>query len=908
MPLRPKLLLSSFLVSTFLSCAAYAACTPDQTLKQRELHASLKDAVTELTRAKSRLNGQVRRIEALGIGAESVSPKPVEPERHTPTFDARGRLTLDCDDTEAVEATLLIASDEVLIFSTEVELYIEGVEAREAEVIALEEAAEKEAETAQPEPDDQTVPQSSNQDEGSGATDQAQEQPQEGDGEAEQTGKPLESDDEGTDQAKGNDGTNESDEGTNQADGNEGSNESDEGQTDQADGSTGDDEQRAEPLKVDDNDLVYQRLLTLPEAAIRSEPTSDDDAVQSIPAFSVLYVYDRAARGGADWIQVGPGIAGGPTGWIREDQTLAWNSALVMQFAPVGKRERVLFFRDSGDLIDVITDFQFATEAKGFYKRLKEGALEEDRFVAAEPATAVRYEDEPYLLPIIDHIEEAFDDASEVTLVKVASVSLNTEKLEERDTESLERKDEDQGSANLEDFRIGITFVIDSTASMGPYIERTHDAVRAIYSRFEGMDENVQASFGLVAYRDNYDHDNRIRYVTEIVQPLDIEASPKTILANIDSVQPSPAATVDWREDAYAGVASAIESFDWSPFTARIVILITDAGAREGADKLASRTDLTTSVLVQDAVAKNIAIIPIHLITPEAEAQNDVGRAEDQYRRLSQTGDENNQKYLALDATSDAEFAREIDSAAEFLANEILRLARSTSGGDAAEGNGESNDGDQQSDEPAVQDGTLKSDQDDGGAEAGPQGKLANVLATEILRARLEYLGGKDEAGAPSFVSGWAADRDLTDPQKRTLKFSVFLTRNQISALAQSVEQLVDAFRSAGTSPGAFFDQLQLVAAKTARDPDLVRQDEKAAVREILPSFIQGLPYLSEVLRLDRELWEQFSTADRENFVEGLEEKLRVYNRLYEQTESWVDFGAGDPALEAYAMPLEKLP
>jgi serine/threonine-protein kinase PpkA len=209
---------------------------------------------------------------------------------------------------------------------------------------------------------------------------------------------------------------------------------------------------------------------------------------------------------------------------------------------------------------------------------------------------------------------------------------------------------------------------------------------------------------------------------------------------------------------------------------------------------------------------------------------------------------------------------------------------------------------------PAVNDGFITSDALQGGGEAGPEGRLASAVASEILRARLEYIGQRDDATAPSFVAGWAADRDLTDPQRKSLEFSVFLTRNQISALAQSVALLVDAFRSGGSAPGAFFDELQLIAAKTARDPERVRADETEAIREILPAFLQGLPYLSEVLRLDRPLWDSFSTADRENFVEGLEEKLTIYRRLYDQTENWVDFGAGDPALEAYPLPLAQLP
>ena len=160
------------------------------------------------------------------------------------------------------------------------------------------------------------------------------------------------------------------------------------------------------------------------------------------------------------------------------------------------------------------------------------------------------------------------------------------------------------------------------------------------------------------------------------------------------------------------------------------------------------------------------------------------------------------------------------------------------------------------------------------------------------------------------YVSYTPSDRDLKDPRRQSLEVSVFLTRNQLSALAQSVEKITDAFKAAGSSPGAFFDQLQLIAATAARDLERVRADESAAIREILPAFLQGLPYTSDsgVLSLTREYWESISTSDRQAFVEDLEAKLRIYQALYDQTENWVDFGADDPALEAYPVRLKQLP
>lgn len=769
-----------------------------------------------LDQAQATLRGQTRRLEALEPPPSDPPAAPDAPGREADGFGPDGDPLVDCEREDEVADALAAATFGLAGFRDRVDAFSEAVEAREALVIALEDAA------------------------------------------ASTTPAPTPTDPERTAEAP------------------------DEGAAGSA---------AAEPLKVDGNDLVFQRVLTLPDARIVPEAGAEDGGAEPAPPFSVLYVYERAEVGGRAWLGVGPGVAGERAGWIDAERTLEWNSALVMQFAPVGRRKRALFFESSRDLVDLIADFQFVSEAGELYEQLDRGALEDRRIIAAEPATAVQYDSEPYLLPILDHLEERFDDGSAVTLVKVASVSLKTGELAARDAKSLAPQEETQRS--LKDFRIGLTFVMDTTASMGPYIRRTHETVRAIYEALAGLEASI--SIGLVAYRDNTSHDAGVGYVTEVIQPLDPGANPRSVVANIGSVRPSKAPTVDWREDAYAGIAEAMERFDWNPYDLKLMFLITDAGAREGGDALAARQDLTTSVLAEAARLNKIAIVPIHLITPEAQKLGEVAGAARQYSELGLTGDANSQKYLAVDATSDAAFIREVRDAASLIVEDIRRMQAEEQAQQAPL-------------DPSRNDGFLKSDGLQGGGEAGPRSRLAGLVANELLRAKLEYLGERDAAAAPSFISGWAANRDLTDPSRATLTFSVFLTRNQVSALAQGVELLVDAFRSAGTSPDAFFDELQLIAARTARDPEQVRADERAAVREILPSFVQGLPYLSEVLRLDRPLWRSFSNADKQRFVEALEGKLAFYRRLYDQTENWVDFGAGDPALESYPLPLSQLP
>ncbi len=182
--------------------------------------------------------------------------------------------------------------------------------------------------------------------------------------------------------------------------------------------------------------------------------------------------------------------------------------------------------------------------------------------------------------------------------------------------------------------------------------------------------------------------------------------------------------------------------------------------------------------------------------------------------------------------------------------------------------------------------------------------QLADAIGTEILRAQLESLG--DEA--PRFLAGWAADRDLVEPDLRALEVSVFLTRNQLSTLDKQLDVIVDAFNAGGSS-AEFFDRLQQIAAETATDPDAVGgSSDTDAIRTLLPDFLANLPYQSDVLTMDRNDWDGLPDASRSEFIDKIRGKQRVYQDLFNQIDIWKDFGSGNPGLQATPIRLKNLP
>jgi len=365
------------------------------------------------------------------------------------------------------------------------------------------------------------------------------------------------------------------------------------------------------------------------------------------------------------------------------------------------------------------------------------------------------------------------------------------------------------------------------------------------------------------------------------------------VLANLQRVTEAPASNVGFREDGFAGVQVALEDMDWSPYDARLIVMVTDASSREGDDPLAAYPGLTAEVLSERARSMGIVLLPMHLLTSAGSTAQDHAAAQDQYTRLSQTGDISVNKYRSFDANDAEAFGISLQA----LARQIVRDVTTAASGQLI---GET-------DLAALE---LELGPDVGGSSTPEEeaADFAAVVSNELFRAQLESLGRVEGGVAPAFLSGWAADLDLNDPTITTLEVSVFLTRNQLSTLDKQLDLIVSAFRDGGSDPETFFDNLQLLAASMATDPDAVRNDDRLAVQTIMPAFLANLPYRSQVLNLNRDRWSSLSVSDRQLFIEAIEAKRAIYQNIFDQTDLWIDFGAGDPGLEATPVRLNNLP
>ncbi len=639
--------------------------------------------------------------------------------------------------------------------------------------------------------------------------------------------------------------------------------------------------------------LLFRRILSLPGAVMHPRPGAAE--ADKIKTFSVFYVYESCVVEDETWLRVGQSVQRGSEGWVAGSHTEEWRNMLVMQFPDRVNRQRVLFFENEVGLRQILDSFQRELEVAYLYGVVQSGdaagAIEE--LVAVEPAEAIAGDARPYLMPILDWRTNVVvaDTGDIATLVQVAGLNAGGES-----------EPGGAGEADLSELDIGIAFVIDTTRSMGPYIQAAREVVVKFAREIEHEGLGHFVDFALVGYRDNTSPHPGIEYVSRIYRDFGESGAIAALEEQLGQAQISPASTQDWREDAFAGLRTAIENLSWSShMDARVIVLITDAGARAGSDPLSSNPRYDALNVLSDAQRKNIAIVPIHLLTPESEKSDNTGRARRQYQDISITPEGSN--YIALAMGDERAYRAEMQAMVANLRRLIGRLERDESIEAVRE------------DETLPQNARVMleafatdSTSLDENPEGQPKPRLAAIVQNQLFRAQLQYLGRKRETALPPFYRAWAADLDLANPLYQALDVRVFLTRNQLNALAEVLDLLLDEALRSGMSAQSLLERLRLLSASTSVDPNL-RFGETGpddTIGSLLPDFLKELPYTSNIF--DLSLRDFANASIQLETVEQLGYKLEQYHRINGDTTGWLDLGSGDPGEFVYPIQLRLLP
>jgi serine/threonine-protein kinase PpkA len=632
--------------------------------------------------------------------------------------------------------------------------------------------------------------------------------------------------------------------------------------------------QQRKPLLISGKRTLYQKVITHPGTKLFATAGNLSLVLENwIKPFTVFYVYQRATVGGEPWVEIGYSSTEGSNGWIKGSRTSDWNQALTLVFTERTGRQPALFFKNLKSLQGVAASSSpgdQATELSGQFASIQSGNISQpDDFpiVAAEPPQEAVYSDRFYLIPIFQALE-LFEG---VKFLEVASIDPGTGQLPEEVV-----------------LRTGIVFVIDTTISMGPYIERTQEAVRKIYDAIENAGLSDKVAFGLVAFRNSTQKTPGVEYVARVLSDLRDGSERDEFEIALAQTQEAKVSTHSFSEDAFAGLKMALEDLNWSPYFSRLVFLITDAGAIRNDDPYSS-TGMNEAEIADMAAAKGVKVFALHLKTPSGKRFKNHASAADQYRTLTGHSDPRiGDLYVPIAAERTATGVQGFGQVIEGVATQMVELARAT---------GVS--------ERLAMPAPAAAQREDVVKEAV---RKAAVLGYAM---QLDFLGGRGGVKAPEVVTAWVSDMDLIRPDTPTFKVSVLLTKNQLSDLSQRLKVILDqAQRTKRTGTKDFFQSILAAAAQTSRDPLQFsrRPNQNLGELGILAEFLDDLPYRSNIMLLTEEDWYRLSVGEQQAIVNGLKSKIRRYTQIHDDITNWATFGAIEPGDAVYRVPLALMP
>jgi serine/threonine-protein kinase PpkA len=631
---------------------------------------------------------------------------------------------------------------------------------------------------------------------------------------------------------------------------------------------------------------LYQRVLTRPGAALRDAPGAAARPDAEVPPLSVFYVYDRRPIQGKDWLELGTAAADAAAGWLPAAEVIDWRQTLTVAFTRNADREPALFFRDRGDLLGLLESETLVPETERLRGSIREGRIPEGfPVIAKEPDTYVDPNRQFYLLPILAHEQVDLESGLRATVLDVAAVTLQAGKpdllAQSAGGGGAAAQAADAPRATPADYRAGVVFVVDSTTSMGPYIDRTRAAIRRIYDRLKGSPMGDALSFGLVAFRDNTEVVPGLEYVSRVAATLEDGRDPSGFFAKVNRVEATNVSSRGFNEDAFAGVYDAIEAIDWRGYAGRFVVLITDAGAREANDPLArthlgaERLRLLAQEKDQTAGGGKIAIAALHLLTSEGRQTHQL--AATQYRTLTRWGDAGD-LYFPVKGGGVEDFGSQVDALADALVKQL----------------------------EGIRSGRLIQ------VPEGPQATEVERKTALVGRAmQLAYLGRETGSRAPRLIDAWVSDRDLKDPAQKVLEVRVLIGKNQLSNLQETLEAIIAAGERTTMSAKDFFGQLRGAAAALARDPDKVStvQVKRLADVGLVGEWLDDLPYTSQIMNLTESRWLARSYAEQQEVLDAIDEKIRLYRRIHDDTDRWIDLsGRPSKGESVTTIPLDALP
>ncbi len=632
--------------------------------------------------------------------------------------------------------------------------------------------------------------------------------------------------------------------------------------------------QQCKPLLIPGKRSLFQKVITHPGANLYASAGTSAPVLEArIKPFTVFYVYERTTNDDTEWLKVGLSSNCEVSGWVKGDKISEWRQSLTLVLTEREGRQPVIFFKDLESLDQTAGSAAPREEILKLIAQFK--AIKSDHsspapdfpVLAMEPPEEAVSRDRFYLMPIFQTVE-LFEG---VKFLEVASIDPGTWQLPEES-----------------ELRTSIVFVIDTTISMKPYIDRTREAVRKIYDAIQEAGLADKVAFGLVAFRNSTEKTPGLEYVSKVLSDLRDGRQRVEFENALAGAEEAVVSSHSFNEDAFAGLKTALDKLNWAPYQSRIMLLITDAGPLRNDDPY-STTGMNEAEIADMAAAKGVRTFVLHLRTPLARKLNNINYAESQYRALTGQSDSSiGDLYLPIDASDTQTGVRTFGRVVEGVAAQMVQLVKAVSSGERLQMPDQASTG-------------------AGGVVAEAERKAA-ILGYAM---QLEFLGRRGKVQAPQVVTSWVSDMDLARPDTPSFRVTVLLTKNQLSDLYQRLRVILNqAQRTKRTGARDFFQGILSAAAQISRDPTRfsLKPNQNLGQLGLLGEFLDDLPYRSSIMRLTEEDWYRMSVGEQQALVDDLKSKIRRYQHYNDDVSNWISFGSKDPGDSVYRVPLSMMP
>jgi hypothetical protein len=418
--------------------------------------------------------------------------------------------------------------------------------------------------------------------------------------------------------------------------------------------------------------------------------------------------------------------------------------------------------------------------------------------------------------------------------------------------------------------------------------------------------DNVTLNFGVWGYRDSVEDIPKIEYTTKNYTPELVGIKDFTTI--LENVKVTPVDSVDYPEDMFSGISDAMEKTAWHTDGMKLMILVGDAPSHKSGHKwnLSGQNEETLRSLADDS---SIYIAAIHIDNPKAKRFHELAMT--QYQTLSTNpGSKDDYAFQEILSTDKEAFKL----SANMLANEFIKgindIRQAVNTVPNVENNIDKNSTSKSSGELAFGDENNMIDINNVIPEAPISDKSMKGMANRMFRAAMiEWIGSQTSAEAPRDIVAWAIDKDLVNPDIPSMEVRLLINKRQLDSLATVLQSIIRAGFTGQIAGEDFFTSLQAATATIARDPNMVKQAKRMADTGLIPEFLEGLPYQSQLMAITNDLWSSWSADEQNEFINALDAKVEAYKTIHNTPDGWIPLNKGDdPDEYVYPLSLDLLP